>query len=185
MSTCSNCAEPHAPSAVFCESCGFDFLTGSMPDPEPARTSLGGAAAREGAAAGPATVAVISCDRAFHERMDTDGVLTYPDPEPAPVRVPLAGATVLVGRARPDRGHHPDIDLSTDPAASSRHAVLRRRADGGWTVTDIGSTNGTYLGDATEPLVTGVEVDVAPGTPIFVGGWTRIELALEVDQPAT
>ncbi len=182
MSICSNCGEAHDPDAVFCENCGFDFITGSLPRPEPARTSLGHTGGST-AGDGPRTVAVITCDRGFHQRMDTEGVLTFPDPAPPPQRVPLAGGTVVVGRARPDRGHHPDIDLASDPAASSRHAVLERRADGGWRVTDIGSTNGTFLGDDTEPLSTDVATDVPPGTPIYVGAWTRIELVEEGGGP--
>ena len=36
---CANCGEPHGPDDVFCEACGFDFLTGSLPTPEAAPTS--------------------------------------------------------------------------------------------------------------------------------------------------
>jgi pSer/pThr/pTyr-binding forkhead associated (FHA) protein len=52
-----------------------------------------------------------------------------------------AGARVRFGR-------HPDCEVAFDPVhdtdASSRHAELRPLAQG-WTLVDLGSTNGTYV----------------------------------------
>ncbi|MEM7285970.1 MAG: FHA domain-containing protein [Actinomycetota bacterium] len=167
---CSNCGEPHGPDDVFCENCGFDFLTGSLPAAEAPVTSTAPATAS-------ATIVLrVSADREYHERMDADGVLDFPDPAPARRDLPVAGATALIGRARPSRGLFPDVDLSSDPAVSSRHAVLARRDDGTWTLTDVGSTNGTYVGDSTVALEADVAVSVAVGTTIQLGAWTRIEI---------
>ncbi|WP_202566313.1 FHA domain-containing protein [Agreia sp. COWG] len=33
--TCPNCSFPNLPDALFCENCGYDFTTGSLPEPEP------------------------------------------------------------------------------------------------------------------------------------------------------
>ena len=169
--TCSNCGEPHGPDDVFCESCGFDFLTGSLPAAESPVTSTAPAAA-----AGPAIVLRVTADREYHERMDADGVLDFPDPAPPARDLPVAGDTALIGRARPSRGLFPDVDLSTDPAVSSRHAVLARRDDGSWTITDVGSTNGTYLGNSTVALEADVPVTVAVGTTLHLGAWTKVEI---------
>ncbi len=49
--------------------------------------------------------------------------------------------TMAVGRA-PGRG----LVLEEDTAVSARHATLDSRADGLW-VTDVGSTNGTFVND--------------------------------------
>lgn len=166
---CTHCGESHGPDDVFCENCGFDFLTGSLPAPAAAVTST----APESA---PAILLRVTADREYHERMDADGVLDFPDPVPAARELPVAGDTALIGRARPSRGLFPDVDLSSDPAVSSRHAVLTRRADGSWTVTDVGSTNGTYVGTSTVPIQPDVAVTVAPGTTIHLGAWTRIEV---------
>jgi hypothetical protein len=54
-------------------------------------------------------------------------------------RISLTGAPVLIGRA-------PDSTLVlTDDYASNRHARISLQ-DGMWLVEDLGSTNGTYLG---------------------------------------
>lgn len=78
---------------------------------------------------------------------------------------PLAGtqlglhtSSVLVGRA-------PSCTLVVDDdTASGRHARIFPH-DGGWYVEDLGSTNGTWLGDArvSDP------VPVPIGTPVRVG----------------
>ena len=184
--TCSNCGEPHDANDVFCESCGLDFVAGTLPEPEAPVTSLGrGAQPRppglksetpSGEEDAADQVLVVSCDISFHQRMAAADLLTYPDPEPDDVVVTIVGNAVLVGRERPSRGVFPDVDLSRDPAVSSRHAMFRRRADGQWTVTDLGSTNGTYVGDSTVPIAPDVPVPVSHGTAVYVGAWTRIEL---------
>lgn len=58
-----------------------------------------------------------------------------------PVTYPLAGNSVTIGRAEDN-----DVVL-TEGGVSRRHARLDREALG-WTVTDLGSTNGTYLEDS-------------------------------------
>lgn len=71
-----------------------------------------------------------------------------------PIRVPV----VNVGRA-----DFNDIVLA-EPSVSTTHAKLQRR-DGLWVISDLGSTNGTYV--EGEP-VTG-ETPLAPGTTIRFG----------------
>lgn len=175
--TCTNCGEPHDAGAVFCENCGYDFLTGSLPEAEAAVTSAAGAGGGPGiAAANPMTLR-ISVDEAYHHRTDTDDVLDLPDPLPEAQMVPLLGTQILIGRSRPSRGLFPDVDLASDPAVSSRHAKLER-SDGSWTVTDLGSTNGTYVGDSTVPITPDVAVPVTAGTAIHLGAWTRLEITV-------
>ena len=72
-------------------------------------------------------------------------------------RIDLTGAPVLIGRA-------PDSTLVlTDDYASNRHARISLQ-DGMWLVEDLGSTNGTYLGqrklDGPAPLDPGVAVRI-------------------------
>jgi hypothetical protein len=72
-------------------------------------------------------------------------------------RVPLRGE-VTVGRA--------DTDLELNDAEVSRaHAVLRPRPDGSVEVADLGSTNGTYVGErrATDATL------LQPGEQLRVG----------------
>ncbi len=85
-----------------------------------------------------------------------------------PVRVPV----VNIGRA-----DYNDIVIS-EPSVSTTHAKLQRRDDV-WVVTDLGSTNGTYVeGEA----VTG-ETALTPGTTLKFGEVAVLFEPLD-DQPA-
>ena len=72
-------------------------------------------------------------------------------------RITLSGAPVLIGRA-------PDSTLVlTDDYASNRHARISLQ-DGIWVVEDLGSTNGTYVGqrklEGPVPLEPGIGVRI-------------------------
>ena len=72
--------------------------------------------------------------------------------------VTLAATPVTLGRA------HDSTLVLTDDYASNKHARLVPNGDG-WTLEDLGSTNGTWLGatKVTRPVV------VPPGAPIRIG----------------
>ena len=75
----------------------------------------------------------------------------------AGTRIGLTGAPVLIGRA------NDSTLVLTDDYASTRHARISLQ-DGVWFVEDLGSTNGTYLGqrkvDSPMPLEIGVPVRI-------------------------
>jgi pSer/pThr/pTyr-binding forkhead associated (FHA) protein len=73
-------------------------------------------------------------------------------------RLPITISVVNVGRA-----DYNDIVIA-DPSVSTTHAKLQRRDDV-WVLTDLGSTNGTYV--EGEP-VTG-ETALTPGTTLRFG----------------
>ena len=78
---------------------------------------------------------------------------------------PLVGTTIGLGEGPVTLGRADDSTLVlTDDYASSRHARLVP-GDGAWTVEDLGSTNGTYLGGSkvTRPM------PVPLGQPIRIG----------------
>lgn len=84
---------------------------------------------------------------------------------------PLSGTTLRLGESSILIGRSPSSTLVLDDDYSSgRHARIFP-ADGVWFVEDLGSTNGTYLG---EQRVTDA-VRVGTGTPIRIGQ-TVIEL---------
>jgi len=58
---------------------------------------------------------------------------------------------VSVGRGAPGTEGAPDIDLSQDESVSRQHAELRWIGDG-YSIVDLGSTNGTWVnGKRIEP----------------------------------
>jgi pSer/pThr/pTyr-binding forkhead associated (FHA) protein len=72
-------------------------------------------------------------------------------------RIGLTGAPVLIGRA------NDSTLVLTDDYASTRHARISLQ-DGMWLVEDLGSTNGTYLGqrklDGPVPMEVGVPLRI-------------------------
>ncbi|MGZ6793785.1 MAG: FHA domain-containing protein FhaB/FipA [Mycobacteriales bacterium] len=72
--------------------------------------------------------------------------------------VTLADSPITLGRA------HDSTLVLTDDYASNRHARLYPTGDG-WTLEDLGSTNGTYLGTTKVSRPTAVPV----GTQIRIG----------------
>lgn len=171
---CDNCGVPRHEHDVFCESCGYDFASGSLPD-------TGDDPAVAQAASHPPMHAKVSVDPEFFAASVGDVDLTLPDPAPDTEIVPLSGTRVLIGRQSTSRGIFPEIDvreLTDDPAVSSRHAMLERATDGAWTLTDLGSTNGTFLTtEADNAVEVGTTLPIAAGDSFFIGAWTRIELA--------
>lgn len=75
---------------------------------------------------------------------------------PLPKAIPLKGKQVLIGR---DEGVS-DVTIGV-PTVSGQHAKLVMGADSSWFVTDLGSTNGTY--------VNGVALEAGKGVQLGVG----------------
>lgn len=204
--SCDNCGVAHGPDDIFCENCGYDFITGSLPGPNeqfarqaPAQESedrfggplfpdpppVPGAPASARSLAEQVAIGVrveVSVDQAYYASVVSAGELPLPQPIPAPVYLDLTGTEIHIGRVSESRAIHPDIDvaqLTGDPAVSSRHAVVRGASDGTLTVTDVGSTNGTYVGSFTgSGIVIGQPVVIGSGVDVYVGAWTRLRFAL-------
>lgn len=104
-------------------------------------------------------------------------LIKEPDPEnPFPVGTPervfpLDLEENLVGRRGDKRDIHPEI-VVVDPGISHRHLKLVRRADGGFAVLELGSTNGTELNG--KPLEAGVLTPLEAGDELVLGMWTRL-----------
>lgn len=230
---CSNCQVAHKPEDMFCENCGYDFVTGSLPDPDDAAVggmppsllskdplakdpqseeeppeesaeqdesadeeSEGPPSADESSdanASGEASTTPLSStadaarivievvsDQEFFDEAVTGGEIEFPSSPPPPHILELVGDELHIGRTSESRAIHPDIDiaaLTNDQAVSSRHAVLRVDTDGNVTVTDVGSTNGTFVASVSaDSLEPGEATPVDQGTPFYVGAWTKLTI---------
>lgn len=102
-----------------------------------------------------------------------------PDQLPSPGLPRIVGLrkrTLLIGRPSKSRGITPDLDCEPDTGVSRKHAELS--TDGTrWWVEDLGSSNGTFVGQAGSPLpqdpITG-RTELGEDARVYVGSWTRI-----------
>jgi FHA domain len=202
--TCPNCATVNLPDALFCENCGYDFTTGTMPRPldPPAEVGAAEAAASEvnagttggdpapggngTAAAEPEIfdwVAEVWIDPAWYEAQES------PDPMPSPglpTVVPLRGRSLLVGRTSQSRNIHPAVDCEADSGVSRRQAQLT--SDGHrWWVEDLDSANGTFVAPASaplpdDPIPVGVKRELAVDDRVYLGAWTRLVIRPATDE---
>ncbi len=177
--TCTHCGETCAKDDVFCEACGFDFIAGSLPAAEQTRPpSL---VTPQSDSSGPTVLLEIAVDESYFGEVVTEGEIAFPDPLPADQQLEFTGSEIHIGRTSESRAVHPDVDvalLTNDPAVSTRHAVLRFADDGTFTIQDVGSTNGTFLAAPDSSAISpGDTITLEPGTPVFVGAWTRLTVA--------
>jgi len=184
--TCANCGAPASAHALFCETCGYDFTTGSLPvasaPPAVADPLVTTPTSPAPPPPGPDSwVAEIWIDPDWYAAQKPE------DPMPSaglPALVPLRERTVLVGRPSVSRGIHPQIDCGTDSGVSRRHCQLN--TDGQrWWVEDLQSANGTYVsrpGDPvpTTPIPAGQRRELEDGDRLYVGAWTRIVVRREL-----
>lgn len=192
---CPNCALTNTADALFCEACGYDFTTGTMPRPTtPANAlDLGSPAAPAnpldlgadpaGAAAPDSVapqvkvewVAEIWVDPDWYADQESDEECPSPG---LPIVVPLQTQSLLIGRRSVSRNIHPDIECASDVGVSRRQAQLT--SDGQrWWVEDLQSSNGTYVGAASGPLPDdalppGQRRELAEDDRIYLGAWTRV-----------
>jgi hypothetical protein len=130
---------------------------------------------------GAGWTAVVTADRAYF-----DSVIAASGPEAAGLEFPaycperrfrLQGPEMRIGRRSVSRGLDPEIDLTGppgDPGVSHLHAVLIAENDGGWTVFDPGSANGTQVNGSE--IAAGSRVRLRDGDRVCVGAWTVLTI---------
>jgi FHA domain/Double zinc ribbon len=187
---CPNCGSPKDAAALFCEACGYDFTTGTMPRPlDPSSTPDATSTPPDAVAISPGDpapaplapsiavewVAEVWVDPDWYAAQESED--TCPSPG-LPAVVELAAKSVLIGRPSASRNIHPEIDCTGDSGVSRRQAQLT--TDGQrWWVEDLQSSNGTYVGPAsgplpTDPVAPGQRRELSEDDRIYVGAWTRI-----------
>jgi hypothetical protein len=180
---------------LFCEACGYDFTTGTMPraatsaDPneQQAAADISSQAEKPGPDIPPSNsfdwVAEVWIDPAWYEAQES------PDRLPSaglPEIVPLRATSVLVGRSSKSRNIHPEIDCDPDTGVSRRQCQLT--TDGTrWWVEDLDSANGTFVGSAAgalpeDPIPVGVKRELNSDERLYIGAWTRLVIRPATDE---
>jgi pSer/pThr/pTyr-binding forkhead associated (FHA) protein len=122
---CHRCGHDNEAGANFCSSCGA-----TLGDPDETTASLALLEDRQELEAELGSLL---------DEVPTDlGILVVR-------RGPNAGSTFALDADTTSIGRHPDSDLFLDDVTvSRRHALIRRTPDG-YTISDVGSLNGTYV----------------------------------------
>jgi FHA domain len=152
---CPRCGTLRVAGARYCEEDGYDFAPRVMVRWE----------------------ATVSADRAYFDAMAAEG-FEFPASYP-PKTFALDTDVIVIGRGTSPAGGVSVLDLHGTPeddGISRRHAVLRRSADGAYSVADCGSTNGTMINGGSELLAPHLEVVLADGDRIHLGAWTTITI---------
>jgi pSer/pThr/pTyr-binding forkhead associated (FHA) protein len=145
MPICSHCGRANAEDAKFCSNCGQRLAEDAVTDVAP-----------EGAETPPVeTTATITMgvpakpdeDQAALNDADAAAVDALPSGSALLVvqRGPGAGSRYLLDTDLVTAGRHPESDIFLDDITVSRRHVEFRRSEGGYTVHDVGSLNGTYV----------------------------------------
>lgn len=129
MMFCSHCGESIAADANFCSSCGTPVRREADANDTNATMSIDlSAAAGDGGLADLPTLE------------DGTGLFVV-------MRGPLSGSRFLLDNQTTTIGRHPEADILLDDVTVSRHHAEVRRGQGGLVLVDLGSLNGTYVGD--------------------------------------
>ncbi|MFD4508163.1 FHA domain-containing protein [Streptomyces sp. NPDC058457] len=166
---CPDCGAPRGDLARFCEECRYDFTTGA-------------GACAVSAPRSPSWTATVSVDHEYFAKVmarsePEDQGLYFPTHSPDR-HIPLTHVLITIGRRR-STGHTPFIDLGVapeDPGVSHEHAILIQQPDSTWSLIDKGSTNGTTVNGAEDPIAPYKPVPLADGDRVHVGLWTTITI---------
>ena len=190
--TCPNCQASNTADALFCEDCGYDFATGQLPPPPAQIDPISGRimppstpTAPPPTLSGVSWVAEVWVDPDWFTHQQAAG--TCPT-SGVPTVVPLRGTVQLIGRRSRSRTINPEIDCSGDGAISHRHAELSLTGER-WSVMDLGSTNGTYVGAPGDypdkQLPPQQRRELADDERVYLGAWTRIVVRKATDAEMT
>ncbi len=128
---CNRCGHRNPEGSNFCSSCGS--VLERLPGGDPAVTTITLAPVEASGEVGEEEVTVSVADYAAGV-----GLLVVK-------RGPNAGSRFALGSGKTTIGRHPDSDIFLDDVTVSRRHAEVRNHDGNFTVSDVGSLNGTYL----------------------------------------
>jgi pSer/pThr/pTyr-binding forkhead associated (FHA) protein len=149
---CHNCGHRNPEGVNFCSSCGHALIA----DGDDATITLH-----------PTDEAETTEDRPEVTLVEVPhgaGVLVV-------TRGPNIGARYLLGEHVVKAGRHPESDIFLDDITVSRRHVEIAPTDGGYSVRDVGSLNGTYVNRERID-----EAQLAPGDEVQIGKFKLVYL---------
>ncbi|MGW1888371.1 FHA domain-containing protein [Streptomyces sp. NPDC001970] len=144
MPVCTRCGHRNAEASRFCSNCGAPLRPG-VPAERASETtstiSISGLEAYEAEATGQTPLPSLSPEaQAAVDALPLGSALLVVR------RGPNSGSRFLLDGELTTAGRHPQSDIFLDDVTvSRRHVEFRRSPDGSFTVTDVGSLNGTYV----------------------------------------
>ena len=174
MPYCTNCGKQNPDDARFCSQCGTRLVSA---DAEPA-------APVEPAVESTATITFGAPDKAESDdrglnHADSAAVDALPPGHALLVvqRGPSAGSRFLLDTDLVTAGRHPESEIFLDDVTVSRRHAEFRRSGGGYTVSDVGSLNGTYVNrDRID------EVTLQDGDEVQIGKYRLVYFASHAGQ---
>jgi pSer/pThr/pTyr-binding forkhead associated (FHA) protein len=146
MPYCTNCGKQNPDDARFCAQCGTRMVTADASAP------AGAAGSGEPAVESTATITFgapekVESDERRLNHADSAAVDALPHGHALLVvqRGPSAGSRFLLDTDLVTAGRHPESEIFLDDVTVSRRHAEFRRTSGGFTVSDVGSLNGTYV----------------------------------------
>ncbi|WP_282692445.1 FHA domain-containing protein [Streptomyces sp. CC208A] len=144
MPVCTRCGHRNAADSRFCSHCGTP-LRGGVAAERPSETtstiSISGLEAYDAETTGQIAMPALSAEAlAAVEALPPGSALLVVR------RGPNSGSRFLLDGELTTAGRHPQSDIFLDDfTVSRRHVEFRRGQDGTFTVSDVGSLNGTYV----------------------------------------
>lgn len=168
MPVCTRCGHRNAEASRFCSNCGAPLRPG-VPAERAAETtstiSISGIEAYESETTGQTPVPSLSPEaQAAVDALPLGSALLVVR------RGPNSGSRFLLDGELTTAGRHPQSDIFLDDVTvSRRHVEFRRSPDGRFTVTDVGSLNGTYVN--REPIDSAV---LSNGDEVQIGKYRLV-----------
>ncbi|OKJ42730.1 hypothetical protein AMK22_07910 [Streptomyces sp. CB01580] len=143
MPVCTRCGHRNTEDSRFCSQCGAP-LRGGIPERASETTStisISGLEAYDAETTGQTALPSLSPEaQAAVEALPVGSALLVVR------RGPNSGSRFLLDGELTTAGRHPQSDIFLDDVTvSRRHVEFRRNPDGSFTVSDVGSLNGTYV----------------------------------------